>query len=365
MEARSRYAGAVRERVVSTPLRSPILAWARVRFCVLCSLACGTALGLGATSLPVTLGRSVALGVSLLWVFGLFERWPARLPPWIARWVLQVVAVGVTVPLAAAVIFALSNPRDGRPFYHDRDTMREFSIMTSVALFLAPWTALGALVRQKEALAHAQALGFQLERSELEREAVAARLALLQAQVTPHFLFNTLANIQALVDSRSPRASDVLRSLTTYLRAAVPRLDQRDATVDDEVVLVRAYLELMHMRMPDRLVFTLVVDPAAERVPCPPMTLLTLVENAVRHGIDPSEEGGRIDVLIERREGRCHVVVSDTGVGLQHSDAGTGTGLSSLRERLKLAFGPDARLQVTGVAGGVRAELDFPAETIP
>jgi sensor histidine kinase YesM len=342
-----------------------MLAWARLRFSVLFSLACGTVLGLGATgSLAVTLGRSVALGLSVLSVFGLFERWPTRLPRWATRWVLQVVAVGVTVPVAAAVIFALSNPRDGRPFYHDRDSMREFSSMTSLALFLAPWTALAALVRQKEALARAQALGFQLERSELEREAVEARLALLQAQVTPHFLFNTLANIQALVDTRSPRASDVLRSLTTYLRAAVPRLGQRGTTIGDEVVLVRAYLELMQMRMPDRLAFTLKIEPAAEPVRCPPMTLLTLVENSVRHGIDPSEEGGRIDVQVERREGRCHVAVCDTGVGLQHTDAGTGTGLSSLRERLKLAFGPDARLQVSGAGGGVRAELDFPAEPV-
>ena len=164
---------------------------------------------------------------------------------------------------------------------------------------LAPWAALAALVRQKDALARHQALAFELERSELERQASDARLHLLQAQVEPHFLFNTLANVQALVDAGSPQASAVLRSLIAYLRAAVPRLHEPATTLGQELQLVRAYLELMHMRMPDRLQFALHVDEATRALRCPPMTLLTLVENAVRHGIDPSEEGGRIEVDVQ------------------------------------------------------------------
>src|SRR5262249_12965211 len=158
-------------------------------------------------------------------------------------------------------------------------------------------------------------------------------------QVAPHFLFNTLANVQALVDAGSPQASVVLRSLIAYLRAAVPRLHEPATTLGHELQLVQAYLELTHMRMPDRLQFALHVDEGARELRCPPITLLTLVENAVRHGIDPSEEGGRIEVDVRRRGDRCLVRVSDTGVGLEEEGGGLGTGLSTLRERLQLVFG--------------------------
>jgi LytS/YehU family sensor histidine kinase len=118
----------------------------------------------------------------------------------------------------------------------------------------------------------------------------------------------------------------------------------------------------MQMRMPDRLQFTLQIDPAAKSLRCPPMTMLTLVENSVRHGIDPSEEGGRIDIEVSLHDGRCCVRVTDTGVGLQATSDGLGTGLSTLRERLQLTFGADAQLRLMEVKPhGVRVELDFPA----
>jgi len=101
------------------------------------------------------------------------------------------------------------------------------------------------------------------------------------------------------VDSGSPQASTVLNSLIAYLRAAVPNINEASSTLRQELALVQAYLELMHMRMPDRLQFSLKVDESALALRCPPMTLLTLVENAVRHGIDPSEEGGEITVSVQ------------------------------------------------------------------
>jgi len=229
-------------------------------------------------------------------------------------------------------------------------------------MFVAPWVALGALVRQKEALARHQALAFDLERSELARQALDARLSLLQAQVAPHFLFNTLANVQALVDTGSPQAPAVLRSLIAYLRAAVPRLNESASTLGQELDLVRAYLELMHMRIPDRLQFALHVDESALGLRCPPMMLLTLVENAVRHGIDPSEQGGRIDIDVHHHGERCLVRVSDTGAGLRPTGEGLGTGLASLSERLRLTFGGDAHLRLAAQhPRGVCVEVDFPA----
>src|SRR5207248_2333288 len=102
--------------------------------------------------------------------------------------------------------------------------------------------------------------------------------------------------------------------------------------------LVRAYLELMQMRMPDRLRYSVQADDAATRVSCPPETLLTLVENAIRHGIDPSEEGGRVDVSVTVAGERCRAEVSDTGIGLRGGGEGLGTGLAALRERLQMVF---------------------------
>jgi two-component sensor histidine kinase len=313
----------------------------------------------GLTSLLI---RTVALGLIAMLVFGLFEQWPKRLPAWLARWVLQVAGVAFAMPVATFVIYLLSTQTGAPPFWQVPDRLQGFAALSFVGVLVAPWAALTALVRQKDAIARHQALAFDLERSELERQALDARLHLMQAQVAPHFLFNTLANVQALVDAGSPQASAVLRSLIAYLRAAVPRLHEPATTLGQELQLVQAYLELMHMRMPDRLQFTLNVDEATRTLRCPPMTLLTLVENAVRHGIDPSEEGGIIDIQVQRGGERCFVRVSDTGAGLKPTNEGLGTGLSTLRERLRLAFGHDAELRVAAQQpSGVCAELEFTA----
>jgi signal transduction histidine kinase len=344
-----------------------MLNWRRLRFVLLFTVVWGLLIGLHWTSGPWSaIKRTVLVGFVAMLVFGLFEQWPKRFPKWLSRWVLQVVGVALVIPPTTAIIFAMTTAPGAPPFFEDAERRAGFSMIAGMGVLFGPWIALGALVRQKEALARHQALAFDLERSELARQALDARLSLLQAQVAPHFLFNTLANVQALVDAGSPRAPEVLRSLTAYLRAAVPRLHEPATTLGQEMELVRAYLELMHMRMPDRLQFAVHADEAALPLRCPPMTLLTLVENAVRHGIDPSEQGGRIDIDIHRRGDRCVARVSDTGAGLRPAGEGLGTGLTALRERLQLTFGGDAELRVGAQQPrGVVAELDFPArETV-
>ena len=337
----------------------------RVAVALAMSLAVGVLMMKSWGSSPFSLFlRTILLGLSATTVFAVFEAWPRRLPRWLQRWALQVIAVGVFMPVTTVLIYVLSTPQGAGPFWENPARMDGWAHLTFVGLLLAPWTALAAIVRQKEAFARDQELTFALERSELEREALDARLHLLQAQVAPHFLFNTLANVQALVDAGSPHASVVLRSLTAYLRAAVPLLHESHATIERELQLVRPYLELMQMRMPDRLQYAMTVDPAALKVRCPPTTLLTLVENAVRHGIDPSEEGGRIDVDIARLGDRCVVRVTDTGAGLHHSAAGLGTGLTTLRERLQLIFGDAAHLRLTpNRPRGAIVEIEMPVQT--
>ncbi|GJI94374.1 ATPase [Duganella caerulea] len=340
-----------------------LLGWRRLRFTLCASFVIGFPIALGWHSGFLSLMvRVVTLGLLAMLMFGLFEQWPRRLPSWLARWALQVMGVAFIMPAAVFAIYVWSTEPGAPAFWQDSERLSGFWMLTVIGMLLAPWMALGALVRQKDALARHQALSFELQRSELERQALDARLRLLQAQVEPHFLFNTLANVRELVDSGSPQASPVLGSLIAYLRAAVPRLHEATTTMEQELQLVRAYLELMHMRMPDRLRFTLSADDAALALPCPPTTLLTLVENAIRHGIDPSEEGGRIDVSVRLRGSRCQAQVVDTGVGLQAAGNGLGTGLATLRERLLLVFGAGASLRLSAVQPhGVCAELDLPA----
>lgn len=350
--------------VASAVIRSLalMLGWRRVRFTVATAAAFGVLLGLSSeTAMLVVIARAVLVGLAAMLVFGVFEQWPRRMPRWLARSVLQLIAIVVIIPPAALLAYWVTTGGDPQ-LSTDQKRATGYLTLTFTGLLFAPWIAVGAMLKQRDAFVRDQASAFELERAQLERNASDARLRLLQAQVQPHFLFNTLANVQALVDAGSPRASSVLASLIAYLRAAVPRMHQQATTLDLELQLVRAYLEIMQMRMPDRLQFTLHIDPAAQGLCCPPMTLLTLVENAVRHGIDPSEAGGHIEVDVRLHGGRCLMRVCDSGVGLRPAGEGLGTGLSTLRERLQLSFGGDARLQLSEVdPHGVRAELDIPA----
>lgn len=309
----------------------------------------------------MVVGRTMVAGLGALLAFGWFERWPARLPQWLARWVLQVVAIVFVIPFAAYLAYWLTTGGDPQ-LGAISARLQGYLILTFAGILFAPWIAVVALVRQRDTFAREQATAFALERSELERRALDARFRLLQAQVEPHFLFNTLANVQALVDAGAPQAAKVLKSLIAYLRAAVPRLHETATTVAEELELVRAYLDVMHMRMPDRLKFELHVEETLIDFQCPPMTLLTLVENAVRHGIDPSETGGSIAIEVRLESSHCFASVTDTGVGLKAVGRGLGTGLASLRERLQLAFGAEAQLRLSEVVPhGVRAEVSFPA----
>jgi signal transduction histidine kinase len=332
-----------------------VFVWRRLRFTLGVSAAFGLLAGIhNKTSVPVDILRACFMGCAILFAFGVLERRPRRLPEWLPRTVIQIIGVVLAIPLSAMFMAAMYPA--GK---------HGLGALVGAALLFAPWLAIAAILRQRDAQAREQAFAFELERSEYQRRESDARLRQLQAQVEPHFLFNTLANVQTLVESGSPQASKVLNSLIAYLRAAVPRMHSQTTTLRDEVDLARAYLEIMQMRMPDRLQYSIHLEPAAAHLSCPPMTLLTLVENAVRHGIDPSETGGRIDVDIWIRGPHCILRVHDTGVGLKQTTRGLGTGLSTLRERLKLAFGGDALLNLTEVMPhGVCSEVVFPVSGV-
>jgi sensor histidine kinase YesM len=309
------------------------------------------------------IAQTTAVGALSLVVFGVLELWPPHLPSYLPRWLLQLAGVAAAIPVLLMVLYLAVTPPGEPPFWQDHSRRFTFTLLSVGSLLFVSVIALYAVARQREVDVRNQALSFELERSEYERRALDARLRLLQAQVQPHFLFNTLANIRSLVEAGTPQAISLLDSLIDYLQAAVPRLREPATTLGQELQLVHAYLELMQMRIPDRLSFELRVEESAKALLCPPMTVLPLVENAVRHGIDPSEEGGRIDIDVQLSSDRCNVLVSDTGVGLQDVGRGLGTGLATLRERLSLAFGGEAHLRVESLRPhGVVARIEFPAK---
>lgn len=301
------------------------------------------------------LAEAFFVSMVLLFGFKVAGAWRQTLLP---RWVAQLLAVALGAALSPLIVQMLSVGGDFSAFLASRPMVHGYVLVTLSAALIGSLFALGALYRERDAQARAEALQFALERETLQRQAADARLRLLTAQIEPHFLLNTLANVQQLVESGSPRAAPVFRSLIDYLRAALPQLHQQSSTLGDEERLVRAYLELMLMRMPDRLAFTIAIEPPLRTLAFPPMALLTLVENAIRHGIDPACDGGRIEVGARPGAGRdVHLWVADTGVGLTEG-AGTGTGLRNLQERLEAFFGPGASVTLSGQAPhGVRADI--------
>ncbi|MEO8807805.1 MAG: histidine kinase [Burkholderiaceae bacterium] len=200
-----------------------------------------------------------------------------------------------------------------------------------------------------------------------ERRATEARLKLLQGQIEPHFLFNTLANVASLMEHDTPRARLMLETFVDYLRASLGSLRVAEHTLGDELVLVDAYLRIIQIRMDTRLVYRIDVPDALRALPLPALTLQPLVENAVQHGLEPKIEGGTVSVTARLEGPSLVLTVTDDGLGLattpaQQRRSGSGTALANIRERLSEAHGSAAALSITsGTNGGVRAMLTLPA----
>ncbi|WP_395684893.1 sensor histidine kinase [Caenimonas koreensis] len=205
------------------------------------------------------------------------------------------------------------------------------------------------------------------EREAMERQLVQAKLQVLQAQVEPHFLFNTLAAVDYLIETEPPRASKMQKALITYLRGALPQLRQESSTVGREMRLIRSYLELLKMRMEDRLEVEYAVPESLESAEFPPMMLQSLVENAIKHGIEPKPEGGKIRVAASVQNAQLSVEVSDTGVGVPDGDlldgptSGTGVGLQNIRDRLAMLYPGKSRLMlISDPAKGTVLKITIP-----
>ena len=190
-----------------------------------------------------------------------------------------------------------------------------------------------------------------------------AQLRLLQGQMEPHFLFNTLANVVSLIDADAPRARHMLEALTDYLRASLGGLRHDDSTLAAELDLARRYLELMRTRMGDRLRFEIDADATLRQARLMPLVLQPLIENAVKHGLEPQVDGGTVRVKAARVGNLLQVCVEDDGAGLETAARrprrhvaggpdGNGIALANLRERLQARFGTTAQLTLTALESG-------------
>ena len=195
------------------------------------------------------------------------------------------------------------------------------------------------------------------ESESLKRQVIEARMAAMQAQVEPHFLFNTLASIDHLIETDPPRASKMQKNLIALLRATMPTMREANARatrdLGRELAVIRPYLEILKVRMEDRLQTNIRVSDGLMSAEFPPMMLQSLVENAIKHGLEPKADGGQLTVSAEIVHGKLAVTVEDTGLGFgKAATAGTGIGLSNIRERLALLYGNKASLRITEPAGG-------------
>ena len=243
-------------------------------------------------------------------------------------------------------------------------------ILTFIPLFIVLLIAKFFIGRSRWALEFAHAKERQAVVSDSQRQVTEARLQALQAQVEPHFLYNTLANVQALTEVDPPAANQMVGHLIQYLRSALPKMRESTSSVGQEIELVRAYLNILKMRMGQRLSFSIDVPDDLLSQSFPPLMLPSLVENAIKHGLEPVREGGHIAVVVSRvldaEVERICVKVSDNGKGLSDTpvQTGGGVGLSNLRERLKAIYGDRASFTLeSNTPRGVVASLCIPPET--
>jgi len=212
----------------------------------------------------------------------------------------------------------------------------------AIILFFAYLVALKISMQTKtRADAMVKTASETAEQESLKRQLIEARLQTLQAQVEPHFLFNTLASVDYLIETDPARASTMQKNLIQYLRAALPQMREAATTLGREVDLVSAYLEILKVRMDDRLKVTISVPDGLRSAEFPPMMLQSLAENAIKHGLEPKPEGGELGLTAQVIDGDLYVEVFDSGLGFAASGdtAGQGVGLTNIRDRLAILYG--------------------------
>ncbi|MFI4953455.1 MAG: sensor histidine kinase [Burkholderiales bacterium] len=297
-------------------------------------------------------------GLSIAWAVNAARPWERGHPIWP---LVGAVAIGTLVGFA--LLLAVKIPILHAYTWDELVSRRGQFAWTAFSGFTnGVFVSLFFLLKFREARAQAKILQTEADRNLLSRQAIEAQLKLMQAQVEPHFLFNTLASVQFLTETDPPKAGQMLGHLLAYLRAALPQIRSGSSTLGQEIELARAYLSIMQMRMGSRLAFTVTVPEPLRAAPFPPMLLMSIVENAVKHGIEPKAEGGTIRIEARQKDAMMTVSVIDSGNGLA-DEIGQGVGLTNLRQRLQALYGPRARFVLeAGPVEGVQATIEVPHE---
>ncbi len=249
---------------------------------------------------------------------------------------------------------------------HWGDFLTDLALIWIIASIIIKFTYKGRIQAEVKA---AQATE-TAEAESLKRQVVEARMAAMQAQVEPHFLFNTLASIDHLIETDPKRASQMQKNLIALLRASMPTMreanDGGPRILGREVAVIRPYLEILKVRMEERLATEIDVPDGLLSAEFPSMMMQTLVENAIKHGLEPKPEGGTLKVKAEIVHGKLAVSVADTGLGFgKAATAGTGVGLANIRERLKLIYGSRATLTVAeNPPGGTVVTITVPYKSL-
>jgi signal transduction histidine kinase len=303
-------------------------------------------------------GLIVALPITLA-VVATFNRVPAT--PWL-RYPALALALTVSSIVGVAI---LTGVESDWTFEFNRTEVQISSLMVFFAAWLwyfmlaALFTAVFVYCRAAEE-SDARAHDAELARARFDQQMDEARLQVLQAQIEPHFLFNTLATVRRLYQTAPETAVAMLDNLMSYLAVALPQMRARDSTLGREAALAESYLSIQQIRMGRRLGFDIDVPTSLRDARLPPMMLLTLAENAIKHGVNPLPEGGTIRISAHIEGSQLRLRVADSGQGFTQSSGG-GTGLANIRARLAALYGSAARLDLgLNRPHGVTATIDLP-----
>jgi hypothetical protein len=317
-------------------------------------------IGVGIEAWPSILHAMVStqlVGLSIMLCWTVASNLRLRWLPALAMQMLSVV-VGSALGTALVVLF--------KGYFFDDEVERlpwdphGLINLMILGFILGAFVILTVIARERETRARAAMHEAEAERHLHGKQLLEARLQLMQAQIEPHFLFNTLASVQHLVETEPPAASRMLGDLIKYLRAAMPQMREQGTTLGREAELARAYLSIQRLRTGSRFEFNIDVPESLRQEPFPPMMVLTLVENAVKHGFEKHAGSGQIRVTANAAGRDLEVTVLDTGPGLR-TDSPAGVGLTNVRERLAALYGDAGRLLLEQNAPtGVRARIVVP-----
>ena len=275
------------------------------------------------------------------------------------------VSAAIGIPLGGLVGFALATWVKGFTLAEVLATHPDVALITTATALIFGVLAVWHFHDEARMLeAQAEARAERLQRVEQEALASRTQLALLQAQIEPHFLFNTLSNVVGLIEAQPTVARTMLLDLTALLRTSLTRTRRSEVTLAEEMDLLRAYLGIMAVRMGTRLRWRIEADDAMLALHLPPLLVQPLVENAIRHGLEPKPEGGDLIIRCLRKGDTAVVAVEDSGCGFIDTANADSVGLANVRERLRACYGSSASLTIeSNTCGGVTAYLHLPWST--